>query len=163
MIDPPRFAPGSIIYNLEQIYEGSPWLTPALLEVLRAHTVWDYSAANIEALARLGIAARYAPVGYIPSLTRIPPAPAPDIDVLFHAAKVFEVVRVSYLLANRRFVVSETGSDAAAERLFSGGVAFAGYETLVDTCLGYLVAPEARAAVAARGFAIMAARREAEL
>src|SRR3954470_20834763 len=24
---PPRFAAGSILYNLEQIYEGSPWLT----------------------------------------------------------------------------------------------------------------------------------------
>ena len=72
-------------------------------------------------------------------------------------------MRVSYLLANRCFVVSETGSDPEVERLFSGGLVFAAYDRLVDTCLGYLGLAQARAAVAARGFALMAARSEAEL
>ena len=208
---PPAFAPGSILYNLEQIYDGSPWLTPGLLAAFRAHTVWDYSQANIQALARYGIPAQHVPVGYLPSLTRIPPAPAQDIDVLFigslaarrlavlqalersglrvmaiygrygperdqfiarakmilnihfHEAKVFEIVRVSYLLANRCFVVSETGLDAATEAAFSGGVAFAPYDRLVPICLSYLREPAARQAVAARGFAIMSAIGEADM
>jgi hypothetical protein len=208
---PHRFAPGSILYNLEQIYDGSPWLTPELLAAFRAHTVWDYSPANIAALARHGIAARHAPVGYVPQLTRIPACAEQDIDVLFigsiaerrltilqalqergakvmaiyglygpprdafiarakivlnihfHAAKVFEIVRVSYLLANRCFVVSETGSDPDAERRLGAGVAFCEYDRLIETCLAYLADPPARRAVAARGFEIMSAWREAEL
>jgi hypothetical protein len=208
---PPAFAPGSILYNLEQIYDGSPWLTPELLAAFRAHTVWDYSRANIQALARHGIAARHVPVGYVPALTRIPAAPAQDIDVLFigsigdrrlailqalesrgarvvavdgrygkdrdrliarskvvlnihfHAAKVFEIVRVSYLLANRCFVVSESGSETAVETAFTGGVAFANYDSLVATCLSYLRDPRARQEVAARGFAIMSSLVEADL
>jgi hypothetical protein len=207
---PVVFAPGSILYNLEQIYDGSPWLTADLLAAFRAHAVWDYSRANIDALARHGIAAQHVPVGYLPSLTRIPPAPAQDIDVLFvgsiaerrlqilqalerqgarvvaiygrygaerdafiarakiilnihfHAAKVFEIVRVSYLLANRCFVVSETGSDAATEASFASGVAFCAYERLVDTCVAYLRDPASRAQVAARGLALMSSLGEAD-
>jgi FkbM family methyltransferase len=207
---PPAFAPGSILYNLEQIYDGSPWLTPELLAAFRAHTVWDYSRANIEALARYGIAAQHVPVGYVPALTRIPAAPVQDIDVLFigsiaerrlailqalesrgarvvaiygrygeerdrliarskivlnihfHAAKVFEIVRVSYLLANRCFVISESGSDAAVEASLAGGVAFAAYDRLVETCLSYLRDARARQEVAARGFAIMSSLNEAD-
>ena len=49
-------APDAVLYNLEQIYDDSPWLTPALLSLFRRHTVWDYSVANIEALARHGAA-----------------------------------------------------------------------------------------------------------
>jgi hypothetical protein len=208
---PVAFPAGAILYNLEQIYEGSPWLTAELLAAFRAHTVWDYSRANIAALARHGVTALHAPVGYVPALTRIPLAPVPDIDVLFigsladrrlqilqalerqgarvvaiygrygrerdsliarakivlnihfHPAKVFEIVRVSYLLANRCFVISETGSDAAVEGAFAGGVVFAEYDRLVETCLVYLREEAARREIAARGFSIMSALGEADL
>ena len=207
---PVAFPGGSILYNLEQIYDGSPWLTPDLIAAFRAHTVWDYSRANIGALAAYGVTAQHVPVGYVPALSRISPSPAPDIDVLFigslaerrlgvlralerqgarvvaiygsygperdsviarakivlnihfHPAKVFEIVRVSYLLANRCFVVSETGSDAGIENAFAGGVAFADYDRLVDTCLAYLRDPVGRGQVASRGFAIMSSLGEAD-
>jgi len=203
--------PGSILYHLEQIYDDSPWLTPDLLALFRKHTVWDYSLANIEALAGHGIPARHVPVGYVPELTRIPAAPWQDIDVLFvgsiverrlavlqalherganvipafgvygeerdeliarakivlnvhmYEAKVFEVVRVSYLLANRCFVVSERGLDVAGERPFEDGIAFAEYHELVNACLRYLQDEQARARKAARGFELFAERREADL
>ncbi len=208
---PVAFPVGSILYNLEQIYEGSPWLTPDLMAAFRAHTVWDYSPANIAALAGYGVNARHVPVGYVPAMSRITPSPSPDIDVLFigsladrrlgvlralerqgarvvaiygsygperdsviarakivlnihfHPAKVFEIVRVSYLLANRCFVVSETGTDAALENAFAGGIAFADYDRLVDTCLAYLRDPVGRRQIAARGFTIMSSLGEAEL
>jgi FkbM family methyltransferase len=207
---PVAFPPGSILYNLEQIYEGSPWLTPDLIAAFRAHTVWDYSRANIGALAGYGVTAHHVPVGYVPSLSRIAPSPSPDIDVLFigsladrrlgvlralerqgarviaiygsygperdsiiarakivlnihfHPAKVFEIVRVSYLLANRCFVVSETGADTGIENAFAGGVAFADYDRLVDTCLAYLRDPVGRRQVAARGLSIMSSLSEAD-
>ena len=97
----PRFAPGSILYNLEQIYEGSPWLTAELLAAFRAHTVWDYSAANIRALARMGVTAHHAPVGYVPALTRIPDAGAADIDVLFIGSIADRRLRVLQELERR--------------------------------------------------------------
>src|SRR5262245_52764032 len=38
-------APSSrlILFNLEQITPGSPWLTKDYLALLKNHTVWDYS------------------------------------------------------------------------------------------------------------------------
>lgn len=207
---PAAFPVGSILYNLEQIYEESPWMTPDVIAAFRAHSVWDYSRSNIGALAGYGVTAQHVPVGYAPSLSRISPSPSPDIDVLFvgslgdrrlgilralerrgarvvavfgsygperdnviarakivlnvhlHPTKVFEIVRVSYLLANRCFVVSETGSDAGIESAFAGGVAFADYDRLVDTCLAYLRDPVGRRQVAARGFNIMSSLTEAD-
>jgi hypothetical protein len=203
--------PGSILYNLEQIYDDSPWLTKDLLALFRRHTVWDYSLANIQELARHGIAARHVPIGYVPELTRIPPVPWQDIDVLFvgsiverrlavlqalherganvipafgvygaerdqliarakivlnvhmYEAKVFEVVRVSYLLANRRFVVSERGLDVAGERPFEEGIAFVEYHELVNTCLRYLADERARERTARRGFELFTERRVPDL
>jgi hypothetical protein len=206
-----RLPADSVLYNLEQIYDGSPWLTQDLLALFRRHTVWDYSLANIEALGRHGVAARHLPIGYVPELTRIPAAPWRDIDVLFigsiverrlavlqvlherganvipafgvygaerdaliarakivlnvhmHEAKVFEIVRVSYLLANRCFVVSERGSDLAGERPYEEGVAFAEYPALVNACLGFLDDERARDRTARRGFDLITQRRVPDL
>jgi hypothetical protein len=60
------------------------------------------------------------------------------LNVHFYEAKVFEVVRVSYLLANQRFVISERGANLLEEDTFSGGVVFADYNDLVKTCLDFL-------------------------
>src|SRR5207344_1050927 len=75
--------PGSVLYNLEQITPESPWVTPALLELLRAHEVWDYSEANVESLRAMSIHAHHVPIGYVPELSRIARSPRPDIDVVF--------------------------------------------------------------------------------
>jgi hypothetical protein len=209
---PVQLRPDAILYNLEQIYPGSPWLTPALVERLRMHRVWDYSRANIQALAEMGIHhAVHVPIGAMPQLTRIPPAADEDIDVLFygalvdrrlrvlralrgegvavtalfgtfgaardqaiararivlnmhlHEAKLFEMVRVSYLLANRRFVISESGQGGADEAAFTRGLVFADYEDLVATCLDYLNRPADRQRIADEGFALMTARSETEI
>jgi hypothetical protein len=199
-------AKDAILYNLEQLDPGSPWLTPQLLELFRRHVVWDYSPRNAERYAALGLPApRVVPIGYVPALTRIAPAEE-DVDVLFYGsvnprrrrvldalaarglrveavygvygeardrliarsrialnlhfyeAKVFEVVRVSYLLANRRCVVSERGADPEEERQLEGGVAFAPYEELVETCARLAADPAARAALAATGHELMKRR-----
>jgi len=82
-IEPPRNA---IFYNLEQVFESSPWITPALLDLFRRHAVWDYSQANIEQLAAQGVhGVSHVPIGYVPELTRIEPAPE-DLDVLFYGS-----------------------------------------------------------------------------
>ncbi|MFQ6396934.1 hypothetical protein ACLMAJ_26175 [Nocardia sp. KC 131] len=96
----------------------------------------------------------------------------PERDLLYARAKIvlnlhafqgqaFEIVRVSYLLANGRFVVSET-ADAAETAGLESSVAFSGYNRLVDTCMHYLEEPTERARRARAGRAIMRARPAVE-
>ena len=77
------------------------------------------------------------------------------LNMHFYEAKVFEIVRVSYLLANRRFVVSERGCDPAEEAAFSAAVVFADYDELAKTCLDFILRPEDRKRIAAAGFDLM--------
>jgi hypothetical protein len=192
--------PGLVIFNLEQILEGSPWLQPDYLSLLRHHAVWDYSTKNADALAKLGVdGVIHCGIGYAAELTRLP-ATSEDIDVLFvgsinerrstlldaiakrglkvHAAfgvygaerdaliaraklvlnvhyydsRVFEIVRTSYLLANRKCVVSESGNDAELEEPLRSGIAFAPYEGLADACVALIANSETRTNIANRGF-----------
>jgi hypothetical protein len=79
------------------------------------------------------------------------------LNLHFYAAKLFEIVRVSYLLANRVCVVSETGLDTELEAPFLGGVAFAGYGALAPACLRLLTDHAARERIAQKGFEQMRA------
>ena len=74
------------------------------------------------------------------------------LNLHFYEARVFEVVRVSYLLANRKCVVSETGADALLEEPFEAGVAFAPYDQLAERCMELLNDSDRRRTVAAHGF-----------
>jgi hypothetical protein len=84
-----------IFYNLEQLGKDSPWMEmPEFVDLFRRYPTWDYSQANIEYLAGLGLPRpTYVPIGYVPELTRIAPAPE-DIDVLFYG-----------MLSERRYAV----------------------------------------------------------
>ncbi len=78
---------------------------------------------------------------------------------LYHQpAQIFEMVRVSYLLNNRRCVVSERSADDSVEREFEGGIAFASYDELVDTCVRLCAEPLEREAIGNRGFEILCRR-----
>lgn len=80
------------------------------------------------------------------------------LNMHYFDAKVFEAVRVTYLLANRRFVVSERGSDAAEEAAYEQALAFSAYETLADTCERCLADPALRRRTADAGFEFMRQR-----
>lgn len=79
------------------------------------------------------------------------------LNVHKEPAGLFEIVRVSYLLANRRFVISETGADADMEAQFKDGVVFCEYNKLVNRCLHYLVEPKERKRIAEAGFELFRA------
>jgi hypothetical protein len=72
-----------VIYNFEQL--------PTQLQIwdkypdwLRRWPVWDYHAAHVPWLIReMGTTAWHVPVGYAPTLTRIPERVHEDIDVVF--------------------------------------------------------------------------------
>ena len=200
--------PGTILYHCEQVYPGSPFLTPKMVSVLRQYPVVDFSQGNVDRLAAMGVRARWLPVGYVPEMSRVRPAVEEDIDVLFYgtvsdrrrsvldavAARglrvevldgvygeardaflsrskvvlnvhgkdedtVFESVRVSYPLANRKAVVSERGDGHDG---FAGAVAFADYGELADRCAAFGRDAEARADLAQRGFQVMSTRSEAD-
>jgi hypothetical protein len=93
--------PGSVIYNLEQIDAQSRWWHAGLQTLVNTHETWDYSRRNIETFASLGVTrpVHHVPIGYVPELTRIPPAAVEDIDVLFYGstnerrAKVLDALR----------------------------------------------------------------------
>jgi hypothetical protein len=193
-----------IMYNLDQVSPDSPWITPALLDLFRKHTTWDYSARNIAEFERLGVGGiHHVPIGYVPELEQVQTVAEEDIDVLFigslnerrlapirhlaseglnavaqfglygkardallarakivlnvhfYEAKVFEIVRVSYLLANGRFVVSEHGSDTGEEAQYAAGLAFTDYSKLADTCRHYIQRADERRARAEAGRALM--------
>ncbi len=208
-LEPPK---NPVFYNLEQLGDDLPWMTmPEFVDLFRRYPTWDYSQANIEYLAALGLPRpTYVPIGYVPALTRIAPAPE-DIDVLFYGAlngrryaglrelrdrglrvkwlpgtygasrdawiarskivlnihyweaKIFEITRVSYLLANRRAVVCEHSADPTLERDLQSGIAFADYDELVDRCVELLGDEPARRALAERGYQAFSARDQAAI
>jgi hypothetical protein len=203
-LKPPK---NPIFYNLEQLGDDLPWMTmPEFVDLFRRYPTWDYSQANVEYLAGLGLPRpTYVPIGYVPELTRIAPAPE-DIDVLFYGAlngrryavlrelhdrglrvkwlsgaygasrdawiarskivlnlhyweaKIFAITRVSYLLANRRAVVSEHSADPTLERDLASGIAFADYDGLVDRCVELVGDERARRELAERGYQAFSAR-----
>jgi hypothetical protein len=80
------------------------------------------------------------------------------LNVHFYDAKVLEMVRISYLLANRCAVLSERSSDPAEDETLAEGMAFADYEHLVQRARELIDAPDERERLARRGFEIMSAR-----
>lgn len=73
----------AIVLNLEQLYEGSPWLTPEYLAVLRTYSVWDYNTHNQSFLGSLQIFTKKISIGYAPSMGNLI-TKNKDIDVLFY-------------------------------------------------------------------------------
>jgi len=73
------------------------------------------------------------------------------LNMHFHQGRILELARVLYLLANGIFVVSESVSDKEEMQRFSGGLVFADYGRLAQTCLRYLGDDPARESVALRG------------
>lgn len=70
-----------------------------------------------------------------------------------------ETVRLSFMLANRRFVVSERGDHDP----YDGGVIYSRYEDLADTCLHHLrQSPERRRKFAERGYQALRAQSMTE-
>jgi hypothetical protein len=66
--------PGAILYNLEQVQQGSAWLTPALLDLFRHYPVWDYSRRNVAQLVAMGVPTpALVPIGWAPQLSHIAP------------------------------------------------------------------------------------------
>jgi hypothetical protein len=83
--DVQRVPASTILYNFEPL--DPPVFDSVgtfLADYAPRFRVWDYSAANVQYLRRLGCQAQHVPVGYAPLLSRIARPPEQDIDVLFY-------------------------------------------------------------------------------
>lgn len=81
------------------------------------------------------------------------------LNIHAHEAKLFEIVRVSFLLANCRFVISEKGAEIQEENNFEGGLVLTDYESLVQACIDSLADHKGRRETAEVGFEIMESRQ----
>ncbi len=207
-----RVPENAIIYNLEQIEDGSAWTQSPYLQLLRKQRVWDYSELNRSELSKAGIEVEaICGIGHVPELERIDAVPEKDIDVLFYGslnkrrmdilgsianrglkvriatnlygaerdgfiarakvllnihfyeAKVFEIVRVSYLLANGCAVVSETGTSSTEEAELQDALVFAPYEELAEACELLVADSDRRAKLGAEAQRLFRTRSQADI
>lgn len=85
------------------------------------------------------------------------------INLHHYDSGIFEIVRVSYLLANRVCVLTEGDIEDPDLGPFIGGLAIEPYSRLVERCRALLAAPQEREMLAERGFEIMKSRRQADM
>lgn len=85
-----------------------------------------------------------------------------QLNVHFYDAKVLEMVRISYLLANGCAVLSEHSSNRAEDAALAEGVAFADYDGLPQLAKTLIDSPAERARIALHGLEIMRARPVAD-
>ena len=131
------------------------------IDVLFIGSMNERRLAIIEALCARGVHAEWRFGVYGAERDQLIARAKIMLNVHYYEAKIFEAVRVSYLLANKRFVISERGSAAQEDADFANGIVFAAYDELVDTCIEYLARAERRAAIAAAGFALFSGRPQA--
>ena len=78
----------SIVFNLEQLTESSPWVNSAYIRHLAIFNVWDYSPRNVNFLQhKLGLSnVACVRLGYVPEMIRLHCSCPQDVDVLFYGA-----------------------------------------------------------------------------
>jgi hypothetical protein len=193
----------TIIYNLEDVARVPlPQRKPSLTYVARRFRVWEFCESNLAAWREHQplYPPVYVPIGYAPTLTRIPAQANPQIDALFYGypapprmeilrhmcqygirlvfacglygqarddlishskivlnlnknteGRIFEIIRISYLLANAKPVVSDIYPDSKIDGDLKGAIAFAPREQITATCLNLLNDNAARQALGQRG------------
>ena len=85
------------------------------------------------------------------------------LNIHYYDTKVFEIVRLSYLLANARAVVSECSAENELEQSAKGAFLAVPYSSLVETCQSLLRNEDERRKVAARGFEWFSRQSESEI
>jgi hypothetical protein len=82
------------------------------------------------------------------------------LNMHYYETNIFELVRVSYLLANRKAVVAEYNPGTEIDPDIVDAVQLAPYEGLVSACAQLVTDSRSRKALSERGFSRMVARDE---
>jgi hypothetical protein len=80
------------------------------------------------------------------------------LNMHYYETNIFELVRVSYLLANRKAVVAECNPGTEVDPDIADAVQLAPYEGLASACAQLVADSHSRKALSERGFSRMAAR-----
>jgi hypothetical protein len=81
------------------------------------------------------------------------------LNMHYYDAKIFEIVRISYYLANKCTVLSERSASQIDDSAFDGGIVFSDYGGLTGKARELCEKPALRRSVALRGFEIMKTRK----
>ena len=84
------------------------------------------------------------------------------LNLHFHASKIFEVVRVGYLLNNKKAVVAEVGADTEIDPVLRDAVAGVEYDQLVDQLVRLVGDEAARTQLEERGWQIYSQHSQAD-
>jgi hypothetical protein len=82
------------------------------------------------------------------------------LNMHYYETNIFELVRVSYLLANRKAVVAECNPSTEIDPDIVDAVQLAPYEGLVSACVELVADSGTRRALSERGFSRILARDE---
>lgn len=85
------------------------------------------------------------------------------INIHHYASGVFEIVRISYLLANCVCVLTEGDIRDPDLQPFIGGLAIEPYDALIERCHKLIADADERDTIAAKGFAAMQSRSQADM
>jgi hypothetical protein len=85
------------------------------------------------------------------------------LNIHFFETKIFEIPRVSYLLANRKAVVAEVTSDTEIDGDLRDAIAGVAYEKLVDKCIELVFDDVLKQRVAEAGFHAFSQRPERDI
>lgn len=135
-----------------------PMATSEDIDVVFAGSINERRARVLDELAKRGLSVKVLRGVYADQRDAWLARAKVVLNMHYFDSSPFEIVRVSYLLSNERFVVSETtpGDDDAS--FFAGGLILAPYERLADACAHYVQLAEERRTIAARGMARIRAR-----
>lgn len=122
------------------------------IDVLFYGSVNDRREKVLEALRNAGLNVHYAYRVYGAERDRLIARAKVVLNVHYFSTRIFEIFRVSYLLANRKAVVSECAADTEIDARLREAVALAEYDQLVEACRALVADGEARRQLAARGF-----------
>lgn len=119
----------------------------AVIDALRAHGVNALLACHVFGKLRDGLIARSHLV----------------LNVHFYYPGILEVVRLSYLLANRVPVISELNADTEAPDGYEAACIYSPYEKLTKTVIAVLADKQALRRQGVRGYEIFAATKYADI
>jgi len=86
------------------------------------------------------------------------------INIHYYETCIFEIFRVSHLMANKVCVISEIGNDLELEKPYHDGMVMCAYENLVEQCQKLLSIPEqARQEIALKGFNLFKKRNQVDI
>jgi len=130
------------------------------IDVLFYGSINERRAAVLEGLKQRGLAVHAVVATYGAERDALISRAKVVLNMHFYPSQIFELVRVSYLLANSKAVVAEAGPGTEIDDDIAGAVALAPYEDLVATCLSLARGSQARTSLERRGLRAMRARDE---